>query len=662
MYADFYNQITNFSRYFFAFAFLYVLLPRFLFREQAEGRLDGFMSRYMKMTVLLIMVIYVLVLVKLYELLSLAALLLLLILLAYVLAAKGRGDNLTVLGDNLVRWFYDVVDGRLHPVTALKKRCKNEFQACRKMMLHRVNDARSLGQIFLFIAVFAYTAYLRFYDAVLHAAPAMSDAYVTLAWMKYIERKELFHDGIYPQGFHICLSALHKFAACDPLYILKYTGPLNGVLLTLGIYFFVSRLTRQATAGIIAACVYGVLGGLFASGWERQASTNSQEFALVFLLPAWYYTISYLKTKSSAHYWAAAASFAVIGLVHALVYFFLAIGVMLLVFVSLALKPKASWQPARRISLAGIASGIIAVLPVAVGFLLRKQFHGASASYLTTEIEAVYPVVTSLDKIALGGFLLFIIVWIYRHRQTQDLTTGILVSLLGFFSFAMYMFLGKLTGNAVFATRMDLLWSLQIPVGLGAGWYALFALLPLGKRKETCRIAFCFLVTAALVVYFRPGPPEPYKMQYDSLVEQYLRISSEYRPTEWMIVSEEGYALVLGRGYHLSLHDFLNWYAPESGRLVRQVNGAGEVLKTPDIFIFKEKKVFRADFASMIPVYEQREKDYQRLDGWVERYRATHDNLSIYYEDPEVQVFHIHQPKTKEELFRELWEGRENDV
>ncbi|OPY58608.1 MAG: hypothetical protein A4E55_00789 [Pelotomaculum sp. PtaU1.Bin035] len=656
-YSDLHNQIINLSRYFFSFAILFVLWPRVIFREHSEGGLDGFMSRYVKMTCLLIIVVYLLVIIKLYELISLVTVLLLLTLSPFIFAQKGQGNNLRAVCDNIVRWFYDVVDGQIHPVSLLKRWSCDKIQLFKKIIFHRINGAISLGNTILFVSVFAYSAYLRFYDAIMHAAPAMSDAYVTLAWMKYIERRELFHDGIYPQGFHICLSVLHKIAASDPLYILKYTGPLNGVLITLGIYFFVSRLTGQKTPGIISACLYGIWGGIFTSGWERQASTNSQEFALIFLMPAWYYTVCYFKTKSKVHYWTAAASFAVIGLVHSLVYFFLATGVVLLVLINLTFNFRESVKPACYIGLAGLGTGIISALPVVFGYLMNKQFHSSSAEYLTTEIEAAYPVITSVDKIALGGFLLFFIVWIFSHRTTKNLTTGIFVSLLGFSSFAMYMLLGKLTGNAVLATRMDLLWSLQVPVGIGAGWYALLKLSSLYKRTEIYGIALCFLVTVSLVFYYKPGPLEPYKMQYDSLVEQYLRINGEYRPTEWMVVSEEGYALVLGRGYHLLLSDFINWYDPGSERLVRQVDGVGEILRIPDIFIFKEKAVFRADLESMAPVYEQREKEYQMLDIWIERYKTAHNNMSIYYEDPDVQVFRIHQPKTKEELFKELWEG-----
>jgi hypothetical protein len=64
----------------------------------------------------------------------------------------------------------------------------------------------------------------------------------------------------------------------------------------------------------------------------------------------------------------------------------------------------------------------------------------------------------------------------------------------------------------------------------------------------------------------------------------------------------------------------------------------------------------------MEPILARREKEYLELGRWVEKYRDSHDNLSIYYEDENVQVFHIHQPRSREEEFREMWEGRDNNA
>jgi len=126
------------------------------------------------------------------------------------------------------------------------------------------------------MATFFGASYLRFYDAIKNAGIALSDAYVTLAWTKYIEARQLFHDGLYPQGFVIVLSVIRKVASIDPLLVLKFIGPLNAVLIVVGLYYFASRSTRSPVAGLVAAFVYGVLPNTLPIEYQRQASTNSQ--------------------------------------------------------------------------------------------------------------------------------------------------------------------------------------------------------------------------------------------------------------------------------------------------------------------------------------------------------------------------------------------------
>lgn len=630
-----------------------------------DGGLDGFMSRYVRMVCLTIAIGYVLVIIKLYELASLVVVLLLLSARG-AFSGAGRKNNAGELQVQLITWIYDLLDGLVHPAKIAARWWREKSQSFKREVYCRFGSFAAAGSTLLFAAVLIYSAYLRFHDAMVHAAPAMSDAYVTLAWMKYIERRILFHDGIYPQGFHIYLSVLHKFAANDPLYILKYTGPLNGLFTALGLYFAASRFTGQKVPGIIAAFVFGALSSFLPIQWERQASTNSQEFALVFLLPAWYFAASYLKTMKKVHLWTAGACFLVVGWVHTFVFVFLGIGLFFLVAAHLSLNFRESVRPCWHISLAGVLAGVLSALPAVLGLLMGRKFHGSSADYIAQEMKINFPDVTLIDQVALGGLVLFFVISILVNRSRKDAAIPLFILLLGLSSFAMYLALGPLTGKAVFAgERTGLLWSLLASMGVGLGWFALFRLVPGGRRKQLAETVLCLVLLACTVIYLKPAPAQPYKMQRDSMVEQYLRISQEFRPTEWLIVMpEEGYALSMGRGWHMMLGDFLNWYNPEDRRLTRLNNGRAEILSTRDIFIFKEKNVLRVNVAGaekvLEEIYQRRLGEYRMLDQWVEKYGATHNNMSIYYEDRDIQVFHIHQPKSREEEFRDMWEGRES--
>ena len=58
---------------------------------------------------------------------------------------------------------------------------------------------------------------------------------------------------------------------------------------------------------------------------------------------------------------------------------------------------------------------------------------------------------------------------------------------------------------------------------------------------------------------------------------------------------------------------------------------------------------------AMEPILTQRIQNYAALERWVAKYRETHDNLSVYYQDDFIEIYHIHQPKSKEEFFQQIW-------
>lgn len=660
MYSDLDNQLFNIGRYVFAFSLVYVFWPLILFKGQRESGLEGYISRYAKMVCLTIALVYILVIIQLYEVLSLVAILLVLSVVGILMAGEEKKSP-RELWDKMLIVIYDFFDGLVNPLKNVAEWLSGQISSLKAAFCYRFGSVEVLGNTILFAVVFSFAAYLRFYDAVMHAAPAMSDAYVTLAWMKYIEKKILFYDGVYPQGFHMYLSVLHKFATNDPLYILKYTGPLNGLLTALGIYFVVSRFTGRKVPGIIAAFVFGVLGSYLPLSWERQVSTNSQEFATVFLLPAWYFAHSYMKTFKRSYLWTAGACFAVIGWVHSLIFMLLGVGLCFLLISNLLLNFKVSLRATWHICLAGALAGVLAVLPMLFGLLMGKKFHASSSEYLSQKLQIGFPDINMIDQMALAGLLLFFIFSLITRKSRQDMIIPLFVILLGVSSFAMYMLLGPLTGIAIFAQdRIGILWSLLAPVGIGLFWSVVFYIFARSGWKQVAEAVICLGLMAYTVFSLGPSPVQAYKMQYDSMVEQYLLISQEFRPTQWMIVSsEEEYPLALGKGYHLMLGDFIKWYNPEDSRLAREVDSRIEVMSTEDIFIFEEKKILEVKVSGAEEVlmerYQRRAEEYQKLASWVEKFKAANGNLSIYYEDSDVRVYRIHQPKSREEKFKEIW-------
>ncbi|HEY8804696.1 MAG TPA: hypothetical protein VIM42_06230, partial [Clostridium sp.] len=220
-------------------------------------------------------------------------------------------------------------------------------------------------------------------------------------------------------------------------------------------------------------------------------------------------------------------------------------------------------------------------------------------------------------------------------------------------SFFIYYLGGYITQNAIVATRFIDFWCLTEPLIIGMGFYVVISLLKNIKIRNVVALISCMVFILFSAFYLKPKPIISYKMEYNSNVEQYLKISKEFIPSNWMIVSQsEGYAVVMGKGYHLILGDFLNYFNPQAKYLIDKRTNI--VVKTPDIFLYQEKNVFVTTFIRDIDYPLRRVQD-QELQTWVVKYKKTHSNLSIYYEDKNTRIYRIHQELTRTDIQSKIW-------
>ncbi|MFA6808779.1 MAG: hypothetical protein WCR27_07285, partial [Eubacteriales bacterium] len=461
------HQIFNLIKFASSFVFLFMIYPFAVFREKGDF-VERFFSGFIKMVFVFIVFGYVFVVINLYEFLSLFIMLVFFAVFwnrRVINHGREKGD--TSLKISLI--LYDIADGIFVPRKWLKNKYKYYFQ-CAKSQVRYSKD-----KIYVVILLFVVlgTAYLRFKDPLAHAAPGLSDASVTLAWMKYIKGRILFHDGIYPQGFHIYLATLQEFARSDAIYILKYAGPLNGVLTTIGIYFLVFKFSSNKMAGILAAFSYGILGPFLPLGWTRQASTNSQEFAMVFLAPVWYFTARYLETKEKRLLVTGFAGFAVIGFIHTLVWGFMVIGVAIMIFISVLSNFRTNIKSCLQIILAGVITSVLTMLPLLFGFVAGTELHSSSLQYLTTSMLAEITKLSYLDYAAVIGTIIYLLYLTIEKIKGKILGSKPFIVLLCFVSLFAYAYLGWLTQNALLAGRTGILWSVVVSISIGMGWDAL---------------------------------------------------------------------------------------------------------------------------------------------------------------------------------------------
>ena len=654
MLKDWYVLISMFGHCILAFFILFFALPAVIVHDKRKFSLDKFFSNYIYMVFLLIVTIYILAATKLYEV---PALFLVLLIIGYI---SYRVNNKAHIVEHKLfsfrSWFYDFIDG-FEKIVGIKPFLVSVQQSFKEL------KAYNILKFFVLCSVFAHAAYLRFYDAFVNAAPALSDAYVTLAWTKYINRRILFHDGLYPQGMHIYLSVISKIAFIDPYYILKFMGPINGLLIVISIYLFAQRMSKSWLVGAVAAFMYGSLGYYIDPDFIRQASTNSQEFAFVFITPCWYFFHKYIKDGDKRDLVTAFLAACVLGFIHTLAFAYMALGVFLLLVSAITIKPKEYFKKVLLISGLGVLSGVISMLPIGIGYLVGYKFHSSSANYLlATSSYIMQPKLQIFDYAALGCIALMFLYSFISKRFKENKLAVRFVFLLGVFGFGFYYYAGFLTQSVLIGSRAIYFWDFVVAISFGFGIYVIYDMFLFIFKNGYFEAFFCIALVLSANYYYKPSPYVPYKMESNANIKGYLSISTEFLPTEWMIVSqEEGYALCFGIGNHLLVRNFLAGYNPTDKQLVYRDAGGEQKLVTPDTFIFYEKKVFKpiiyggASYGELTAIIDRREKEMPKLLDWINKYKETHNNLSIYYEDENLRIYRIHIEPTKKDQFETLW-------
>ncbi|MDP4084996.1 MAG: hypothetical protein Q8934_10335 [Bacillota bacterium] len=640
-------HILPILHYTFSFLLLFLFIPKLLFKYKNDDWLERLFSNYAKMTFFIILVGYGLVIVKLYEVISLF-----MIFLAVILYRNMKKQGSTT--EEAVKWsspnkIFDLFDG-------LYKFNIKSFKA----WLHlRVKVLRSIpfnlnwileGLVLFFII--CVSSYLRFYDTFHHAAPPMSDSYVTLAWMKYINGRQLFHDGIYPQGFHIYLATILKFAAVDALFILHYTGPFNSILTLLGLYIVIRKLSNNGFGALFAAWVYGIYSVAFPfNSLEREAATNSQEFAMLFVFPAVYFLTQYFIKKDKEFLYIAIICTSIAGLVHSFVFALIGalIGCMVLIaFFTL----KQSGKQAIQVSIGALLAVGISLLPLGIGELLGKALHTSSAEYLVDRKanSYTYPTLTTMDKTSIILLVMYFLFLLIKRQSNEERFLGFFTVLSGSAVFTLYYAGGVWTGSTLLASRSIDLWEVMIPFICGMAISSILKHTPKNWKQILLGITSLTLIWSMMSLKLMPIIP--YKLEHDENIEQYLRIRNHFLPETFLIVSQdEGYSVSLGTGYHMHLGDFLKSYTPKGENVTKKSNGRVDSNIPANIFIFQEKRIYKVSKSNSIyqllkPKYDQRKKEYKQLTAWVNSHKKAGYKVNIYFEDKNIIIYYL-QRKVK---------------
>lgn len=544
-----------------------------------------------------------------------------------------------------------------------------------------VNPAEGL----LPMGVLVYSAYLRFHHSLTHAYLGAPDSYVHLAWTKYLSANQIYRDGIYPYGYHAVLSAFEKLTFMDPLLIVRFTGPLAGLLLVLSVYYVSRKLFRGLEILAVPGTFIFGLGIGLPSAISRQISALPQEFAAIFLLPGFYFGARYLERGTRRDLALFALCLGITVAVHPYVSPYLVVGVALAAAARFMSRPhivgtQPVWRIAFNLFFWGAVAVAVALAPLGVGAAQGIEFHSSleyvAAMVTTGAVSAddsvpVWQRLLSKDPfldvtLALAGLLALHTAVVARVRllKGEKPTEPAALMALPLFSLVLYlMYRGRSLGlpSLMDPARTGVFFSLVASLIYGMAAYRIVA--ALGSRLLTARmrtyLAAGFALVAVLCLGFRypTSPPAGTQLEYDAAAGNYLRIQASFPALDWTIVSPvEQYPQVLKKGWHYESWEFVRDFG------LAEANDPSFDLPIPTtyVFIFAEKIPLRVDKSSN-PVLangavsslaagsasepyrdpERRAVIQATLIAWAEAYMETHDNMRVFYEDEEMIIYMI---------------------
>jgi hypothetical protein len=657
-YSSLYYHLNPICHYLFAFILLFLIFPKWLFSVHFVDFGERIISRFVLMVFLVILSGYVLVVTKLYEVISIVTMLIIIVGSKYWLYVRKEQKPAI---SNLMKCLFDILDG-IH-YTNSSKIIRHWASVKLRILLTKFTKKYSLKFVIetsFILITFGLAFYIRFYDVFENAALPLADSYVTLAWMKYIDARQLFHDGIYPQGFHIYLATLLKFSSIDGVFVLRYTGPFNTLMITIGLYYVIRKLTGYALGALVATSVYGCLTAfIYWFPIERQVATNSQEFAFVFIYPVVYFLILYCLSNKHQYLYIGIIGVAIIGLIHSLAYAFMGLLIGFLIFCSILLTRTLSKQ-VLKLALYSLLTVVVALLPMALGIILGKDFHSTSLEYLLKNSnQPIFPRLVEVDYITMAC-LCIISLLLFSKRMTQDdRFISLFVAMSGFATFSIYYFGGSLTSSVLVASRSSELWGIMVPFIMGMTIGFLCKQLPKRWNEKTYYLYFGFLFI--ILFLFKPSPIIAYKLEYNANIEQYLKIRNMYRPKTWQMISnDEGYSVTVGSGFHMHIDDFINQYDPNREALTRIGEYKPDGNLAPNTFILLEKQMFKVSksnsiYSIMEPQYRKRQLNYQKLKQWINLHKAANHPINIFYEDSDIIIYHLTIQTAKQKQDKSIW-------
>lgn len=645
----------------FVFFALFVLLPGRLFKPaQDDSFLDTFFINLTHMVFIAILLVPFLVIIKMYDLFSLS-LSFFLIFLSPNIYNLCKHRSLVEIKKELrhretvmTTYLLDVLDRRVSPLVQFGRYLIRRFVILRERL--RNPDRTTILYILLWTAVFGYAAYLRLYDPFIHLTPGLSDPYPIIKNVKNLEMNRLFPEHIYPEGFSSILSVFHFLSFLDLAHILRLFGPLMALVLVLSVYYVTLKATSNKWAALIPAFIYGAFTNNNQLPIElgRQITTLNQEFAMVFLLPTLYFLLQYLITRQKRYLFLFFEGLVIIFKVHSIVAV-MAFWGMVAIFITGLFNRLWDRQVFLKVLGAGALATFLGHLTLLIGLMTGYRFHGSSAAMITlfapqhtSPYLSLSPLLWVISFLAFFVLIFSLFFCHSKEKRIAYLFPCIFYLLLVLEYQANYFHIRHLVARY----RTGQFVALTAAVIAGVSFH-LFTLKDVVKKPLFHKVFYPAITLGTLLALgtaFPAKPPVSFRMGYEAAMANYLRISKEYTPLQWLIVSQvEEYSLALNKGWHMNTANFLERYSPFEEELP---------IDTPHIFIFVEKEIFKITVERTQEDYDWRWDQMRRMEEWCRIYMSNHKNMNIFYNDEKFEVYAIHKEKGLKPIIP-FKEGRE---
>ncbi|WP_438448549.1 hypothetical protein [Gorillibacterium sp. sgz5001074] len=674
--ADILESLLQLLRFTLSYFLLFHFIPLLVlpFDREKDTSMERWVICLIHSHVFLITIAHLLALSGLYETISLYGAVLVAGL--FLLRRRIRAGTVS-LGTKQVMTVLDLTDNR----GKLLRRLRSRFRAfrTRAILALRRAGAEMLRSPVAWLVIFAswgIVAATRFSHAVGHSYFASSDPYVHLKWAKAMSTNQLYVDGVYPYGFEAVIAVLNKFYLLDPYYIVRYIGPLTAVLL-MGTLFFV--LYRGYSRDVLlVATVFAVIAG---SSWIyggyvwRQMSALSMEYGILFFFPGIHYLADYFRSGRGRSLLLAAECMILTLFIHP----YVAVCTGVAYIITFVLHADQALRSGRFLKLAGIflAAGAIGVLPLGLGVASGLHFHETSIEFIKDSVTldstgarslagiwSTYRDQPFMKALLAGAGLLGLLTlaalllrrWLSRRlREDTDWRMNLVYLFLGLFFFGMYQ-AGAL-GIPVFIPeyRLEIFFVIAASIVMALTIRQAVFFVRSVWIRGTAKLAASVLLLLFLFTQPTQALPPGDRFQYEEAVQAYIQIRSHYPHQEWTIVSTiEEYSMVLGYGWHYNMWEF--------SKEIRERSKAAFSFPTNYVFLFVEKiplgsrqAVSREDAEAPFPtVAGGRLDDYYRVPekrrvieaiayDWAERYRESHDFMTVFMDTPSMRIYLIRQ-------------------